>query len=251
MQRIVNAAPTAGEGARLHRCLSAVVPAGITAGYLASARLRDVHWQAAGRAVPGPAVSVAGEAAQFTGPAQIPAGADVARLGRALARGRRGDLHELMAHTAAYTGLRQGELFALTAVQLRTAATRGWGTSVRAVMCPFLHITYGGTAYPVRSKAVARICGEVWVCGRYPQAIPGMTAVCGTAPPTFERSWVPTSVPASAAPLAASWRSAWCTCGFWRKPPCRRCTMSVPRPVSALLCRRARPSVCRESIDFR
>jgi hypothetical protein len=136
-------------------------------------------------------------------------------------------------------------------IQLRTAATRGWGTSVRAVMCPFLHITYGGTAYPVRSKAVARICGEVWVCGRYPQAIPGMTAVCGTAPPTFERSWVPTSVPASAAPLAASWRSAWCTCGFWRKPPCRRCTMSVPRPVSALLCRRARPSVCRESIDFR
>ena len=123
MQQIVNAAPTAGEGARLHRCLSAMVTAGITAGYLTSARLRDVHWQAAGRAVPGPLVSVAGESAQFTDPDQIPAAADVARLGRALAAGRRGDLHELMANTAAYTGLRQGELFALTAGQI-AAATR-------------------------------------------------------------------------------------------------------------------------------
>jgi integrase len=122
MQRIVNAAPTAGEGARLHRCLSAMVTAGITAGYLASARLRDVHWQAAGRAAPGPPVSVAGESAQFTDPDQIPAVADVARLGRALAAGRRGDLGELMANTAAYTGLRQGELFALTAGQVAAAA---------------------------------------------------------------------------------------------------------------------------------
>ena len=47
---------------------------------------------------------------------------DVARLGRALAAGRRGDLHELMANTAAYAGLRQGELFALTAAQVAPAA---------------------------------------------------------------------------------------------------------------------------------
>ena len=46
----------------------------------------------------------------------------------------------------------------------------------------------------------------------------------------FERSWMLTSIPASAAPLAASWQSAFCTCGFWRKPPCRRCAMSGPRP---------------------
>jgi len=82
-----------------------------------------VHWQAAGRAAPGPQVAIAGEAPQFVGPAQIPAHADVARLGRALARGRRGDLHELMANAAAYTGLRQGELFALTAAQV-TPGTR-------------------------------------------------------------------------------------------------------------------------------
>ena len=40
MQQIVNAAPTAGEGARLHRCLSAMVTAGIAAGYLTSPRLQ-------------------------------------------------------------------------------------------------------------------------------------------------------------------------------------------------------------------
>jgi hypothetical protein len=111
MQQAVNAAPTAGEGARLRRCLSAMV----TAGYLTNPRLRELHWQPGGRPAPGPQVSMQGEAAQFVDPSEIPAAADVARLGRALAAGRRGDLHELMANTAAYTGLRQGELFALTA----------------------------------------------------------------------------------------------------------------------------------------
>ena len=74
MQQIVNSAPTAGEGARLHRCLSAMVTAGIAAGYLTSPRLKEVHWQAAGRAAPGPQVSIAGESAQFVDPAEIPAG---------------------------------------------------------------------------------------------------------------------------------------------------------------------------------
>jgi len=122
MQRIVNAAPTAGEGARLRRCLSAMVTAGIAAGYLTSPRLKDVHWQTAGRPAPDPQVSTAGEPTQFVDPAEIPAHADVARLGRALAAGRRGHLHELMAATAAYTGLRQGELFALTAAQVAADA---------------------------------------------------------------------------------------------------------------------------------
>ena len=122
MQRAVNAAPTAGEGARLHRCLSAMVTAGITGGYLTNPRLREVHWQAGNRPAPGPQVSMQGEAAQFVDPSEIPAAADVARLGQALAAGRRGDLHELMASTAAYTGLRQGELFALTTGQIDPAA---------------------------------------------------------------------------------------------------------------------------------
>ena len=122
MQQIINSAPTAGEGDRLHRCLSALVTAGIAAGYLTSPRLKEVHWQAGGRPAPGPQVAIAGESAQFVDPAQIPADADVARLGRALAAGRRGDLHELMAATAAYAGLRQGELFALTAGQVAAGA---------------------------------------------------------------------------------------------------------------------------------
>ena len=122
MQRAVSAAPTAGEGARLHRCLSAVVTAGITGGYLTNPRLRDVHWQPGNRPAPAPQVTMQGEGAQYVDPSEIPAAADVARLGRALAAGRRGDLHELMAYTAAYTGLRQGELFALTAGQIDPAA---------------------------------------------------------------------------------------------------------------------------------
>jgi integrase len=122
MQKIVSAAPTAGEGERLRRCLSAMVTAGITGGYLTSPRLREVHWQAAGRPLPAPRVSVAGESGLWVGPGEIPAAADVARLGRALARGRRGDLDELMAATAAYTGLRQGELFALTTDQVDPGA---------------------------------------------------------------------------------------------------------------------------------
>jgi hypothetical protein len=123
MQKVVNAAPTEGEGARLHRCLSAMVTAGIRGGYLTSPKLAEVHWQAGNRPAPGPQASTQGESAQFVDPAQIPADADVARLGRALAAGPRGDLHELMASTAAYTGLRQGEEFALTIWQI-TPATR-------------------------------------------------------------------------------------------------------------------------------
>jgi hypothetical protein len=46
MQRIVNAAPTDQEGGRLHALVSALVGAGIRGGYLANARLKEVHWQA-------------------------------------------------------------------------------------------------------------------------------------------------------------------------------------------------------------
>jgi hypothetical protein len=46
MQQIVNAAPTAGEGDRVHGMLSALVAAGIEGGYLTNPRLAMVHWQA-------------------------------------------------------------------------------------------------------------------------------------------------------------------------------------------------------------
>jgi hypothetical protein len=49
-QKIVNAAPTAGEGDRVHRMLSALVSAGIDAGYLTSPRLARVHLAGRGQA---------------------------------------------------------------------------------------------------------------------------------------------------------------------------------------------------------
>ena len=122
MQQIVNAAPTPGEGTRARGMISALVSAGITGGYLASPRLKEVHWQAGNRPLPPPPAGVAGESALFVDPADIPAAADVAALGHALRAGRRGGLDELMAHTAAYTGLRWGELAALTIAQIDPAA---------------------------------------------------------------------------------------------------------------------------------
>jgi integrase len=117
-QQIVNAAPTAGEGARVARMLSALVNAGIDAGYLASPRLAKVHWQPGDRALPAVTVAVAGESPLWVDPAEIPADADIDRLGKALAAGRRGGRDELMMNTAAYSGLRWGEIAALTVVQV-------------------------------------------------------------------------------------------------------------------------------------
>ena len=67
-------------------------------------------------------MSVAGEAAQWVDPAEIPSDGDVAKLGQALAAGMHGDRDELMATTAAYGGLRWGELIALTVAQVDQAA---------------------------------------------------------------------------------------------------------------------------------
>jgi integrase len=121
MQQVVNAAPTAGEGGRVHRMISALVAAGIDGGYLTSPRLAMVHWQAAGRALPAPRVTVSGESAVWVDPAEIPADGDIGKLGRALAAGLHGERDELMANVAAYSGLRWGELTALTTGQVDPA----------------------------------------------------------------------------------------------------------------------------------
>jgi integrase len=121
MQKIVNAAPTAGEGDRVHRMISAMVSAGIEAGYLASPRLAKVHWQAGDRPLPAPEVTVAGESRSWVDPAAIPSEDDIGKLGQALAAGAHGDRDELMANTAAYSGLRWGELPALTIAQVDQA----------------------------------------------------------------------------------------------------------------------------------
>jgi integrase len=171
MQKIVNAAPTAGEGERLHRCLSAIVTAGLKGGYLASPRLREVHWQAGDRPVPEPRVSTSGESGLWVDPAEIPAAADVAKLGQALAAGRHGDRDELMANTAAYSGLRQGELFALTTGQIdpdarvitvdRKLIEVAGQLYVEAPKCR----KYRATIYPVRTPEgyplAARLAGRI------------------------------------------------------------------------------------------
>jgi integrase len=121
MQKIVNAVSTPGEGGRVQGMISALVSAGLEGGYLANPRLARVHWQAAGRPLPPPQVSVVGESALWVDPAEIPADSDIGKLSRALVAGRHGERDELMANTAAYSGLRWGELTALTTGQIDQA----------------------------------------------------------------------------------------------------------------------------------
>jgi hypothetical protein len=97
MHKIVNAASTPGEGARVQGMISALVSAGFDGGYVASPRLAKVHWQAGDRELRAPQVSVAGESMLWVDPAEVPSGDDVARLGRALAAGRHGERDEMMA----------------------------------------------------------------------------------------------------------------------------------------------------------
>jgi integrase len=121
MEQIVNSAPTKGEGERLRRCLRAIVNVGNRRGYLLNSTLWDVPWQPEGRPVPAEKAQVQGESVQWVDPAEIPSDGDIAKLAHALSAGRRGELDELMAYMAAYSGLRQGEQFALTADQVAPA----------------------------------------------------------------------------------------------------------------------------------
>ena len=96
--------------------------AGVEGGYLANPRLATAHWQSGDRPLPPPRVSVAGESGLWVDPAEIPSADDVDRLGKALDAGRHGERDQLMANTAAYSGLRWGEIAALTVPQVDTAA---------------------------------------------------------------------------------------------------------------------------------
>jgi hypothetical protein len=80
-----------------------------------------VHWQAGERPLPASAISVAGESMLWVDPAEVPSGDDIGRLCRALGAGPHGERHELMANTAAYSGLRWGKLTALTIPQVDEA----------------------------------------------------------------------------------------------------------------------------------
>jgi integrase len=143
-QKIVNAAPTAGEGDRVHRMLSALVAAGIKGGYLVNPMLTEVHWQALDRPLPAPKVTVAGESALLVDPAEIPSSDDVAVLGKALAARCHGERDELMANLAAYSGLRWGELAALTISQVAQA--------VRVITVDRKVVEVGGRLYAEAPK---------------------------------------------------------------------------------------------------
>ena len=100
----------------------AITSAGHVAPVLVNPRMAKVHWQAAGRQLPPAPVSMAGESALWVDTAEIPADDDIGKLGRALAAGQHEDRNELMASTAAYSGLRWGELTALTIGQIDAAS---------------------------------------------------------------------------------------------------------------------------------
>jgi hypothetical protein len=69
MQAVVNAAPTAKEGKRVRRMVSALVSAGRSGGFLVSPLLKEVHWQPGDRpAGPPPRPVPAGETALFVDP---------------------------------------------------------------------------------------------------------------------------------------------------------------------------------------
>ena len=82
-------------------------------------------------------MSVAGESGLRVDPAEIPSADDVERLGKALAAGRHGEQDELMANVAAYSGLRWGEIAALTVPQMDTpsAVRRGISTAAYGWQC--------------------------------------------------------------------------------------------------------------------
>jgi integrase len=134
-----------------------MVNAGTRRGYLIDSTLWDVPWQPEGRPVPDGKATVQGESVQWVDPAEIPSDGDVAKLADALSAVRGGDLNKLMAYTAAYSGLRQGELFALAVGQVAPAGSERTITVNRKVIevAGKLHVEapkmrkYRRTAYPV------------------------------------------------------------------------------------------------------
>jgi hypothetical protein len=120
-QQIVNAAPTSGEGDRVHRMISALVSVGLEAGYLANPRLAKAHWQAGDRELPATQVTVAGKSALWVDPAEIAARQRHRQArpdaGRRAARraGRAGGQHRRLQRAA------WGELAALTIGQVGQA----------------------------------------------------------------------------------------------------------------------------------
>jgi hypothetical protein len=82
-----------------------------------------VHWQAGDRALPEPAVGVAGETAPWVDPAESPSDDAIVKSGQTLAIGPHGDRDGSWPIRPAYSGLRWGELIALTVDQGEASST--------------------------------------------------------------------------------------------------------------------------------
>jgi integrase len=265
MQQIVNAAPTPGEGDRVRGMISALVTAGLQGGYLASGRLAQVHWQAGDRALPPPRASAAGESALWIDPAEVPADTDVAALGQALATGLHGDRDELMAVTAAYSGLRWGELAALTIGQVDPAG-RVIAVDRKVVeVAGHLYVEapknrkYRRTIYPLRTPARYPLAEQL--AARLEQACAEQAA--GTNPlglvfpsPTgkhwrssnfnrnvLQRAYRATRMATAGGPgTACGMCSAprLCSPGSWRPPTCPG-WLAIPATASLWTCMSAPP----------
>lgn len=108
--KVLEAAPTASVASHLRRCLTAMVAAGLEEGLLLGTQdvLRGVHWRD-----PAAEGLDAEEEGRFVDQADIPTASAVHAL--AAAAGERVWWRELQILTVAYSGLRWGEMAALTA----------------------------------------------------------------------------------------------------------------------------------------
>jgi integrase len=111
-QRILDAAPTVSVADHLRRCLSAMVRAGIDEGLLLVRQdvLRGVHW-AGGDETDSEGFE---EGGRFVEEAEIPTSAGVHDLAKAVAAHRGVWWRELQILLVAYSGVRWGEMVALT-----------------------------------------------------------------------------------------------------------------------------------------
>ena len=120
VQRLVNGESTAITGGKMMYTLKALVKTGYADGFITNPRLAEVHWQAGNRPMPPRKVQHASEAETFIDPRTLPAHPAVAALAAATQRRRAAKWwEELFIYTAAYTGLRSGELRALRADRLQ------------------------------------------------------------------------------------------------------------------------------------
>ena len=119
--RVLGAAPTSSVASHLRRCLTAMVAAGLEEGLLLATQdvLRGVHWRDPGTEGDG---LDAEEEGRFVDEADIPTASAVHAL--AAAAGERVWWRELQILAVAYSGLRWGEMAALTADRVDVARRR-------------------------------------------------------------------------------------------------------------------------------